>query len=62
MSFRIIRANCPIDNKLLLFQFSATESDGPMNSGRSASAVAYGATTEASCFARPQATSPEVKA
>ena len=61
MSVRIIRANCPIDNNFLLFQFSATESDGRMNSGRLASAVASGATSEASCFARPQATSPEVK-
>ena len=55
MSVCIIRADCPVDNIFLLFQFSATEPDGSMAGAHVASEVAFRATAEAFCFARPQA-------
>lgn len=52
MSVRIIRADCPVDNIFLLFQFSVTESDSPMTGGHLASDVASDAISEVFCFAR----------
>ena len=53
MSVCIIRADCPVDNpSFLQFQFPATEPDGSMADIHAASEVAFGATTEAFCFAR----------
>ena len=59
MSVCIIKADCPVDNPFL--EFPATELDGSMADIHAASEVAFGATTEAFCFARLQTAKVEVR-